>query len=77
MHYSACIEMLFGEVPFTERIGKAKDAGFSHVEFWLWKPKDMGAIKAELDRTKSPATPARSHVGARPRNGNRNDNSRQ
>jgi len=45
MIYSACLEMLFTEVPFLNRIGKAKQQGFDAVEFWLWKPKDIKAIK--------------------------------
>jgi len=51
MKYSACIEMLFQEVPFLERIAKAKQAGFSHVEFWCWWEKDIPAIKDALAET--------------------------
>lgn len=51
MKYSACIEMLFGEVDFVERIAKAKGSGFDAVEFWLWQPKDLGKIKKALDDT--------------------------
>ncbi|MBN1675600.1 MAG: TIM barrel protein [Kiritimatiellae bacterium] len=51
MKYSACIEMLFQEVPFLERIAKAKEAGFSHVEFWCWWEKDLPAVKQKLAET--------------------------
>ena len=51
MKYSACIEMLFQESPFIERIQSAKEAGFQAVEFWLWQPKDLPAIKEALDKT--------------------------
>jgi hydroxypyruvate isomerase len=51
MKYSACIEMLFQEVGFVERIYKAKEAGFQAVEFWLWEPKDIDAIKKAIDET--------------------------
>lgn len=51
MKYSACIEMLFQEYDFIERIYKAKEAGFSAVEFWLWQPKDLEGIKKALDET--------------------------
>jgi len=51
MKYSACIEMLFPEVPFLDRIAKAKVNGFSHVEFWLWQGKDLEAIGERLERT--------------------------
>lgn len=49
MKYSACIELLFTEVPFLERIGRAKKEGFDAVEFWLWKPKDLRAIKEKCE----------------------------
>lgn len=39
MKRSANIEMLFTEVPFIERIQKAKDAGFDAVEFAGWLKK--------------------------------------
>ena len=43
---SACIEMIFGELPFEERIGKAKAAGFDGYEFWGWTNKDIDALFA-------------------------------
>jgi hydroxypyruvate isomerase len=51
MKYSACIEMLFQEYGFVERIYKAKEAGFQAVEFWLWQPKDLEAVKKALEET--------------------------
>ena len=51
MKYSACIEMLFQDVELIERIYKAKEAGFQAVEFWLWQPKDLNAIKKALNET--------------------------
>ncbi len=50
MKFSACIEMLFTDSPFLERPARAKAAGFDGVEFWLWKDKDLDALKAEVDR---------------------------
>lgn len=44
MKFSACIEMLFTEVPFLERLTKAKEWGFDGVEFWNWDNKDLSAI---------------------------------
>ena len=41
---SACIEMLFNNRPFVERIRCAKDAGFDGYEFWSWVGKDLEAI---------------------------------
>ena len=51
---SACIEMLFAERPFIERIAAAKAAGFDGFEFWGWADKDMGAIKAAMAASKLP-----------------------
>ena len=47
MKYSACIEMLFTEQPFLQRIKKAKESGFQAIEFWDWKEKDLQKIKDE------------------------------
>lgn len=44
MKYSVCIEMLFHEAMFEDRIRLAKEAGFSAVEFWCWWEHDMEAI---------------------------------
>lgn len=51
MKYSACIEMLFQEVEFVQRIYEAKKAGFDAIEFWLWQNKDLDAIKQALAET--------------------------
>lgn len=51
MKYSCCIEMLFTEFPFADRIYKAKEAGFDCVEFWCWENKDLAAIRRALDET--------------------------
>jgi hydroxypyruvate isomerase len=50
MKSSVCIEMIFTEVPFLERIQKAAEAGFDAIEFWNWDNKDLLAIKAAADR---------------------------
>ena len=42
----ACIEPLYGELPFLERFQAAKDDGFDLVEFWGWTDKDLDAVKA-------------------------------
>lgn len=51
MKLSACIEMLFQEYDFLERIYKAKQAGFIAVEFWLWQNKNLENIRKALDET--------------------------
>lgn len=45
MKASVCIEMIYTEYPFLERILKAAEQGFDAVEFWNWDNKDMPAIK--------------------------------
>lgn len=42
---SACIEMIFTEVPFEDRFKLAKESGFEYIEFWSWKDKDIYKIK--------------------------------
>ncbi len=49
--FSVCIEMLFTELPFLDRIDAAADTGFQAVEFWGWRGKDMEAIAARLQKT--------------------------
>jgi hydroxypyruvate isomerase len=51
MKFSACIEMLYQDSEFIERIYRAKRSGFDAVEFWLWQPKDIDAIKKALNET--------------------------
>lgn len=49
---SACTEMLFPDLAdHPARIHAAHAAGFAGVEFWLWSPKDLAAIKTALDAT--------------------------
>lgn len=43
--FSACIEMLFTELPFAERARAALDCGYRAVEFWSWHDKDLSALK--------------------------------
>lgn len=41
---SACIETIFTELPFPERIGQVAEAGLPAFEFWRWRDKDLEAI---------------------------------
>lgn len=45
LNLSVCIETLYTELPFLERIKAVKSDGFSHIEFWSWENKDLEAIK--------------------------------
>jgi len=42
---SACIEMIFTEVPFTDRIARVSEIGLPAFEFWSWSSKDINEIK--------------------------------
>lgn len=46
MKKSACIEMMFTEVPFEQRFELVKEAGFDYIEFWSWQDKDIKEIKS-------------------------------
>lgn len=47
---SACIEALYRDVPFIDRIGKVAAVGLKAFEFWGWGNKDIDAIKAAKNK---------------------------
>ena len=51
MKTSACIDALYGEIPFLDRFQAAKDDGFDAVEFWGWPEKDLNAVKEAAEKT--------------------------
>jgi hydroxypyruvate isomerase len=42
--YAVNVEMTWTKLPFLDRLRKVAEAGFSHYEFWPWRPKDIDAI---------------------------------
>jgi hydroxypyruvate isomerase len=48
---SACIEMLFREVEFLQRIVETKRLGLDAYEFWSWANKDLDALEAQQRAT--------------------------
>jgi len=50
---SVCVEMLFADrgSDFGRRIRAAHAAGFSAVEFWAWRTKDIASVEAVLAET--------------------------
>lgn len=44
MQFAFCLEMLFGEMPFVDRLAFAKKAGISNIEFWDWRDKDLASL---------------------------------
>ena len=63
MKASVCIEMIFTEYPFLERIEKAAEAGFDAIEFWNWDNKDLPAIKAAADKVGLAIASFQSNLG--------------
>ena len=42
--FSVCIEMIFRDLPFLDRIDAVAEAGYSAFEFWGWRTKDLTGI---------------------------------
>ena len=45
MRFCANVSILFKEAPFLERFGRAREAGFSAVEFWWPAGEDLGEVE--------------------------------
>lgn len=41
---SACIEMIFRDAPFADRVGLVAECGLPACEFWGWRNKDLDAV---------------------------------
>ena len=51
MKISVCIDMMFANLPFFERMQSVKECGLEGIEFWKWSNKDIDEVcrkKAEL-----------------------------
>ncbi|MDQ3911323.1 MAG: TIM barrel protein [Actinomycetota bacterium] len=48
MKFSANVSILFEEVPFVERFERAREAGFSAVEFWWPSGEDLGEVESAV-----------------------------
>lgn len=46
MKLTPCLEMLFRELPFVDRIAAVADCGYSAAEFWGHENKDLRAVAA-------------------------------
>jgi hydroxypyruvate isomerase len=57
MNVSLCLEMIFGELPFLDRIEAAHRLGFDTFEFWSWKDKPCDEVAAR-------AASCRMRIGA-------------
>src|SRR5436305_12575033 len=47
---SVCVEMIFRDRPFLERLDAVAAAGAPAYEFWRWADKDLGAIAERARR---------------------------
>ena len=57
VRFSVCIEMIFRELPFLDRIDAVAEAGFPAFEFWGWRSKDIkGILKRKRECGLSVAT---------------------
>ena len=43
---SVCVEMVYDDDPFEERVTRAGAVDADAVEFWGWREKDLDAIEA-------------------------------
>lgn len=50
MRLSLCLEMLFTDRPFADRIAVASRLGYNAIEFWDWRDKDLTAIEVSAAR---------------------------
>jgi hydroxypyruvate isomerase len=48
MKFTANLSILFKDVPFLGRFARARDAGFSAVEFWWPSGEDLDAVRAAV-----------------------------
>jgi hydroxypyruvate isomerase len=63
MKASVCIEMIFTEYPFLDRIKQAAALGYDAVEFWNWNNKDMDAIKKTVQEVGIKIASFQSNLG--------------
>jgi hydroxypyruvate isomerase len=44
MEFSLCIDSIYPENGLKEKLERIKQAGFSYIEFWDWRDKDLEII---------------------------------
>lgn len=45
MQIDVCLEMVFTDLPYTERVARIAACGYQQVEFWLQEEKDAATLK--------------------------------
>ncbi len=46
---SICLELIYEDLPFLDRVDRVAAYGFETIEFWTWPDKDLEAIEARVD----------------------------
>jgi hydroxypyruvate isomerase len=46
--FAFCLEMLYTDLPFMDRLIEAKDDGIEVFEMWGWRDKDLNALKEQM-----------------------------
>ncbi|SEH42080.1 hydroxypyruvate isomerase [Halopenitus malekzadehii] len=46
---SICVEMIYDDRPFVDRLDRVAAHGFETIEFWTWPDKDLDAIADRLE----------------------------
>jgi hydroxypyruvate isomerase len=65
MKLSLCLETVFTDRPFVERMQEASALGYSAIEFWDWRTKELTAIEesaAQLNLTIAAMSGNRQHT---------------
>ena len=50
MPYAFCLEMLYTEFPFPDRLPAAKKDGIEYIEFWDWRDKDLNLLNQHRNK---------------------------
>jgi len=50
MNFAFCLEMLYTEQPFIDRLAVARKDGIKLLEFWDWRDKDLDALRKKMDQ---------------------------
>ena len=48
MTLAFCLEMLYTNIPFTERLAEGKKDGIVAFEFWDWRDKDLSTLMEQM-----------------------------
>lgn len=64
LRLSGCIEALFNQIPYPERIQKMAELGVPAFEFWGWSNKNLDEIKQARDETGLPIATFMCEMGA-------------